>query len=152
MPDQQEAHPTFLADPRWHASKTISPHTAPLPSTPGKSRKLPTGGQLRFLLGRLRKAVGERVHTQGGTSSTLLPARAHPDTTWDCQLGHRWMCCEVTLPGKIEYRENMLHHAKHWSGSPTQFQVKSRPAKHKNKTWIHPFGSQNAHIHITGQE
>ena len=58
------------------------------PCTSGKSRKLATGGQLRFLLGRLRKAVGERVHTQGGTSSALLPAPAHPDTTSDCQLGH----------------------------------------------------------------
>lgn len=93
MQDQQEAHLTFLADPRWHASKTISPP----PCTSGKSRKLATGGQLRFLLGRLRKAVGERVHTQGGTSSALLPVQRTQIplriANWDidrCALKSHW--------------------------------------------------------------
>ena len=115
MQDQQEAHLTFLADPRWHASKTISPP----PCTSGKSRKLATGGQLRFLLGRLRKAVGERVHTQGGTSSSLLPAHRTQIplgiANWDkdrCALKSHW------LARKIECRESILLHQKHISQVP----------------------------------
>ena len=96
MQDQQEAHPTFLADPRWHASKTISP-----PMYPRKEQKAPhRRGAAQVLAGPPEKSRWGACSHPGWHLVLSLTCPPHPDTTWDCQLGQRQMCSEVALAGE----------------------------------------------------